>query len=112
MKVEIIEGEVCPDHIHYPLYMNIAPFVGMSKSKKRTDDLRQARAQRIGTICQPRRFCYLPPVNGLIFRSFPRSSALLPGFFQLMFDVFCYSLCILSRCIHIAPSTPGPSSYT
>ena len=44
MKVEIIEGEACPDHIHLlvsiPPYMSIAQFVGTLKSKKRTDDLR------------------------------------------------------------------------
>ena len=37
MKVEIIEGEACPDHIHLlvsiPLYMSIAQFVGTLKSK-------------------------------------------------------------------------------
>ena len=46
MKVEIIEGEACPDHIHLlvsiPPYMSIAQFVGTLKSKKRADDLRQA----------------------------------------------------------------------
>ena len=37
MKVEIIEGEACPDHIHLlvsiPPYMSIAQFVGTLKSK-------------------------------------------------------------------------------
>ena len=37
MKVEIIEGEACPDHIHIlvsiPPYMSIAQFVGTLKSK-------------------------------------------------------------------------------
>ena len=37
MKVEIIEGEVCPDHIHLlvsiPPYMSMAQFVGTLKSK-------------------------------------------------------------------------------
>ena len=37
MKVEIIEGEACPDHIHLlvsiPLYMSMAQFVGTLKSK-------------------------------------------------------------------------------
>lgn len=37
MKVEIIEGEACPDHIHMlvsiPPYMSIAQFVGSLKSK-------------------------------------------------------------------------------
>ena len=37
MKVEIIEGEACPDHIHFlvsiPPYMSIAQFVGTLKSK-------------------------------------------------------------------------------
>ena len=37
MKVEIIEGEACPDHIHLlvsiPPYMSIAQFVGALKSK-------------------------------------------------------------------------------
>ena len=37
LKVEIIEAEACPDHIHMlvsiPPYMSIAQFVGMLKSK-------------------------------------------------------------------------------
>ena len=37
MKVEIIEGEACPDHIHLlvsiPPYMSIAQFVGRSRAK-------------------------------------------------------------------------------
>ena len=37
MKVEIIEAEACPDHIHMlvsiPPYMSIAQFVGTLKSK-------------------------------------------------------------------------------
>lgn len=37
MKVEIIEAEACPDHIHMlvsiPPYMNVAQFVGTLKSK-------------------------------------------------------------------------------
>ena len=37
MKVEIIEAEVCPDHIHMlvsiPPYMSVAQFVGTLKSK-------------------------------------------------------------------------------
>ena len=37
MKVEIIEGEACPDHLHLlvsiPPYMSIAQFVGTLKSK-------------------------------------------------------------------------------
>ena len=37
MKVEIIEGEACPDHLHLlvsiPPYMSIAQFVGALKSK-------------------------------------------------------------------------------
>ena len=37
MKVEIIEAEACPDHIHklvsIPPYMSIAQFVGTLKSK-------------------------------------------------------------------------------
>ena len=37
MKVEIIEGETCPDHIHLlvsiPPYMSIAQFVGTLRSK-------------------------------------------------------------------------------
>ena len=34
-----------------------------------------ARAQRVGTVCQPRS-CYLPPVNGpSLLRCFPSSSA-------------------------------------
>ena len=37
MKVEIIEGEACPDYIHLlvsiPPYMSIAQFVGTLKSK-------------------------------------------------------------------------------
>ena len=37
MKVEIIEAEACPDHIHMlvsiPLYMSVAQFVGTLKSK-------------------------------------------------------------------------------
>lgn len=37
MKVEIIEGEACPDHIHLlvsiPPYMSIAQLVGTLKSK-------------------------------------------------------------------------------
>ena len=37
MKVEIIETEACPDHIHMlvsiPPYMNVAQFVGTLKSK-------------------------------------------------------------------------------
>ncbi len=37
MKVEIIEGEACPDHIHLlvsiPPYMSVAQFVGTLKSK-------------------------------------------------------------------------------
>ena len=32
MKVEIIEEEACPDHIHM-LYMSVAQFVGTLKSK-------------------------------------------------------------------------------
>ena len=42
MKVEIIEAEACPDHIHMlvsiPPYMSIAQFVGTRKRQKRTDD--------------------------------------------------------------------------
>ncbi len=37
LKVEIIEGEACPDHIHLlvsiPPYMSVAQFVGTLKSK-------------------------------------------------------------------------------
>ena len=37
MKVEIIKGEACPDHLHLlvsiPPYMSIAQFVGTLKSK-------------------------------------------------------------------------------
>jgi putative transposase len=37
MKVEIIEAEACPDHIHMlvsiPPYMSVAQFVGKLKSK-------------------------------------------------------------------------------
>ena len=37
MKVELIEGECCPDHVHMlvsiPLYMSVAQFVGTLKSK-------------------------------------------------------------------------------
>ena len=37
MKVEIIEAEACPDHIHMlvsiPPYMSVAQFVGTLKSK-------------------------------------------------------------------------------
>ena len=37
MKVEIIEAEACPDHIHMlvsiPLYMSVAQFMGTLKSK-------------------------------------------------------------------------------
>ena len=37
MKVEIIEAEACPDHIHMlvriPPYMSVAQFVGRLKSK-------------------------------------------------------------------------------
>ena len=37
MKVEIIEAEACPDHIHMlvsiPPYMNVAQFIGTLKSK-------------------------------------------------------------------------------
>ena len=37
MKVELIEGEYCPDHVHMlvsiPLYMSVAQFVGTLKSK-------------------------------------------------------------------------------
>ena len=37
MKIEIIEGEACPDHIHLlvtiPPYMSVAQFVGTLKSK-------------------------------------------------------------------------------
>ena len=44
MKVEIIEGEACPDHIHLlvsiPPYMSIAQFVGDAQEQKRPDDLR------------------------------------------------------------------------
>ena len=38
MKVELIEAEACPDHIHMlvsiPPYMSIAQFVGTLKSKR------------------------------------------------------------------------------
>ncbi len=38
MKVEIIEGEACPDHIHLlvsiPPYMSIAQFVGDAQEQK------------------------------------------------------------------------------
>ena len=44
MKVEIIEGEACPDHIHL---LSIAQFVGTLKSKKRVDDFRQARESEV-----------------------------------------------------------------
>ena len=51
MKVEIIEGEACPDHLHLlvsiPPYMSIAQFVGTLKSKERTDDLRQTRKPEV-----------------------------------------------------------------
>ena len=37
MKVELIEGECCPDHVHMlvsiPPYMSVAQFVGTLKSK-------------------------------------------------------------------------------
>ena len=51
MKVEIIEGEACPDHLHLlvsiPPYMSIAQFVGTLKSQKRPDDLRQTRKFKV-----------------------------------------------------------------
>lgn len=43
-KVEIIEAEACPDHIHMlvsiPPYLSVAQFVGFLKGKKYADDLR------------------------------------------------------------------------
>ena len=46
MKVEIIEGEACPDHIHMlvsiPPYMSIAQVCGKSQEQKCLDDIRPA----------------------------------------------------------------------
>ena len=51
MKVEIIEGEACPDHIHLlvsiPPYMSIAQFVGTLKSKSALMIFRQARESEV-----------------------------------------------------------------
>ena len=42
-KVEIIEAEACPDHIHMlvsiPPYLSISQFMGYIKSKKCIDDI-------------------------------------------------------------------------
>ena len=42
MKVEIIEAEACPDHIHMlvsiPPYMSVAQFVGTLKSKSNSNN--------------------------------------------------------------------------
>ena len=47
MKVEIIEGETCPDHLHLlvsiPPYMSIAQFVGTLKSKRASIYLQEHR---------------------------------------------------------------------
>lgn len=51
MKVEIIEGEACPDHIHLlvsiPLYMSNSTVCGEAQEQKCADDFRQARKLEI-----------------------------------------------------------------
>lgn len=56
-------------------------------------------SRRASTICQPREFRYLQPVNGL--RNFPWSAVPSLILVWLVLDVFLYFLCILSDCIHI-----------
>ena len=44
MKVEIIEAEACPDHIHMlvsiPPYMSVSQFAGDTQEQKCLDDIR------------------------------------------------------------------------
>ena len=39
-KVEIIEAEACPDHIH--MLVSVPPYISIAQGKKHVDDIRQA----------------------------------------------------------------------
>lgn len=62
-------------------------------------------SRHTSTVCQPRRFCYLSPVNGL-FRSSAWSVALLLCLAHTGVKYTPVSSLHFSCCVHVVPSAP------
>lgn len=60
------------------------------------------------TVCQPRKICYLLPVNGFFALLTTHHRELFSSliFIKLVLDVLLDLMCILTSSVHIVPSAP------